>query len=187
MRNQSGTTPIIMRYARSLSISAVVIGPVLLLLGWYFLSPRFAISKLSDWSTASQDLTALYDRAKVRSSFEQQMLPQVETYPPPWTKRVVLDAMTDPDAIRAFVVEPYGDWQFAAALGLPDELQTEDPTDVMPRLMETTEHWEFERKGIDEFIASPSDRSDQQGNSYKFEREGLRWRLVSIKLTTKIR
>lgn len=162
-------------------------GPVLLFLGWYFLSPRLAISQLSDRSAASQDLTALYDRAKVRSSFEQQMLPQVETYPPPLTKRVVLDAMTDPEAIRAFVVEPYGDWQFAAALGLPDELKSKDSTEVMPRIMETTENWEFERIGIDEFIASPSDRNDQEGNSYRFEREGLRWHLVSIKLTTRIR
>ena len=176
-----------MRFPHSLSLAVFVIGPVLLLVGWYFLSPRFAISQLSDWTTASQDLTELYDRAKVRSSFEQQMLPQVETYPPPLTKSVVLDAMTDPKAIRAFVVEPYGDWQFAAVLGLPDELNFEDPTDVMPRLMETTENWEFERIGIDEFIASPSGRDDQEGNSYRFKRNGLRWRLVSIKLTTNIR
>ena len=176
-----------MRSAPSLSIAAVVFGPALFFVGWYFLSPRYAISQLSDWNTASQELTAFYDRGKVRSSFEQQMLPQFETYPPPFTKHVVLDAMTDPNAIRAFVVEPYGDWQFAAALGLPDELNSEDPTGVMPRLMETTENWEFERIGIDEFIASPSDRDDQKGNSYRFERDGLRWRLVSIKLTTKIR
>lgn len=176
-----------MRFARPLLVAAIIFGTALLFSGWYVLSPRLAISQLSDWNTAPENLMALYDRERVRSAFEEQMLPQVDTYPPPLTKRVVLDAMSDPRAVRAFVVEPYGDWQFAAATGLPEELMSEDPTDVMPRLMETTENWEFARTGIDEFIASPADREDQEGNSYQFERDGLGWRLVAIKLTTKIR
>ena len=176
-----------MRVARPLVASAILIGAALLVVCWYIFSPRLAISRLSDWSTKPEHLVALYDRAKVRSAFEQQMLKQVDTYPPSLTKRVVLDAMSDPRAVRAFVAEPYGEWQFAAAIGLPDELKLKDPTDVMPRLMETTENWEFARAGIDEFIASPSDREDQEGNSYRFERDGLGWRLVAIELTTKIR
>ncbi|MXP15713.1 hypothetical protein GRI44_13235 [Altererythrobacter confluentis] len=176
-----------MRFARSLIAAVIIMVTALLFLGWYILSPRLAISQLSDWNTEPENLIALYDRERVRSAFEQQMLPQVDTYPPPLTKSVVLDAMCDPRAVRAFVVEPYGEWQFAAATGLPEELATKEPTDVMPRLMETTEDWEFERKGISEFIASPSDRKDQEGNSYRFERDGLGWRLVAIELTTEIR
>ena len=51
------------------------------------------------------------------------MLPQVEVYPAPITKRLLLNALTDPRAIQMFVIEPYGEWQLAAAAGLPTSLQ----------------------------------------------------------------
>ncbi len=176
-----------MSTSRFLPVATIGVLTVALLCGWYFLSPRLAISQLSDWHTAPEDLVELYDQEKVRLAFEQQMLPQVEGYPPPFTKDVILDAMSDPRAIRAFVIEPYGEWPFAAAAGLPSELITEERGDGMPRIMEVAREWEFARRGFDEVIASPSDREGQLGNVYHFERDGLRWRLVAIQLTTKIR
>lgn len=56
----------------------------------------------------------------MREAFERQILPQIDTYGPPYTKDVVLDAMSHPRAVRIFVIEPYGEWQFAPAAGLPD-------------------------------------------------------------------
>ena len=176
-----------MRNARSAAGVATIIGGALLVLAWYTLSPRLAISQLSDWYAEPEELIELYDREKLRAAFERQMLPQVKTYPPPITQQVILDAMSAPTAVRAFVVEPYGEWQFAAVRGLPDELVPEDEGGSMPRVMEITESWDFARTGFNELVATPSDREDQTGNSYRFERDGLRWRLVAIELTTKIR
>lgn len=152
----------------------------ILFAAWYVFSPRVAISQLGDRNAAPEDLLALYDRENVRSAFEQQMVPGVDRYAPPITKRVLLDAMSDPRAVRAFISEPYGDWQFAAFDGLPDELRIEEPEGSMPRVMEITESWEFTRTNFDEIIASPADREDQEGNTYRFERDGLNWRLVAI-------
>ena len=76
---------------------------------WYAFSPRLAIAALSDWETAPEVLLALFDRARVRAAFENQMLPQVDTYEPPYTKDVILDAMSDLRAVRMFVNEPYGE------------------------------------------------------------------------------
>ncbi|WP_265562455.1 hypothetical protein [Sphingomicrobium arenosum] len=176
-----------MRLERYWPVAAIVIVGALTLLGWYALSPRLAIAQLGDGNIAPGKLTELYDRERVRSAFERQMLPQVETYPPPLTKGVILDAMSDPRAVRAFVVEPYGDWQFAAAKGLPDEFITKERADVMPRILQTSENWELRRTGFDEFVATPSGRQGQKGNSYRFERDGIGWRLVAIELTTTIR
>ena len=176
-----------MRSGRPSLIAALLVGIALLLAGWYYMSPRLAIARLTDREAAAERLVALYDRDRVRAAFKQQMSPQVDSYPPPWTKDVVLDALSNPRAIRAFVAEPYGEWQFAAAEGLPLEFAQEDPANVMPRLMEITDSWTFERSGIEAFTAMPSYRDDREGNSYRFEREGLGWRLVAIELTTKIR
>lgn len=68
--------------SRFLPVATIGVLTVTLFCGWYFLSPRLAISQLSDWRTAPENLVELYDREKVRLAFEQQMLPQVEAYPP---------------------------------------------------------------------------------------------------------
>ena len=59
----------------------------------YLLSLRLALSSLSDWESAPEELAAIYDQERVRAAFALQMLPQVDRYPPPWTKDVVLDAL----------------------------------------------------------------------------------------------
>lgn len=168
----------------------ILIGAAAIMLAfgsWYALSPRWAVSALADWDSEPKELTALYDRNRVRAAFEQQMLPQVDTYPRPLTKDVILEALSDPRAIRMFVTEPYGEWQFAAAAGLPSKLMKGDPPAVMPRTMETTDRWSFKRSCLKTLIATPSGRIGTRGNSYYFERDGLSWRLVAIELTTKIR
>lgn len=85
-------------------MASIVVGAALLVVGSYALTPRWTISKLSDWETNPQDLSEHYDR--LRAAFERQMLPQVEDYPPPIAKDVVLDALSDPRAVRLFVTEP---------------------------------------------------------------------------------
>ena len=154
---------------------------------WYAFSPRLAIAALSDWETAPEELLALFDRARVRAAFENQMLSQVDTYEPPYTKDVILDAMSDPRAVRMFVNEPYGEWQFAAAAGLPADFPEEEPAGPMPRIMETTDSWSFEWSGFNTIVATPSGRNEASGNSYRFERDGLSWRLVAIELIVPIR
>ena len=153
---------------------------------WYAFSPRRAVASLSDWEAAPEELLALYDRARLRAAFEKQMLPQVDTYKPPYTKDAVLDAMSDPRAVRMLVNEPYGEWQFAAAAGLPADFPEEEPAGHMPRIMETTDSWSFDWSGLDNIVATPSDRDGVSGNSYHFERDGLSWRLVAIDLTVPI-
>ena len=154
---------------------------------WYAFSPRLAVAALSDWEAAPEELLALYDRPRVRAAFERQMLPQVDTYQPPYTKGVVLDAMSDPRAVRSFINEPYGEWQFAAAAGLPEDFPGGEPAGPMPRIMETTDSWSLEWSGLNEVVATPSGRNEVRGNSYRFERDGHSWRLVAIDLTVPIR
>lgn len=165
------------------------IAAVLLAAGgsWYAFSPRLAVAALSDWEAAPEELLARYDRPRVRAAFERQMLPQVDTYQPPYTKGVVLDAMSDPRAVRLFINEPYGEWQFAAAAGLPEDFPGGEPAGPMPRIMETTDSWSLEWSGLNEDVATPSGRNEVRGNSYRFERDGLSWRLVAIDLTVPIR
>ena len=154
---------------------------------WYAFSPRLAIAALSNWDAAPDKLLLRYDRARVRAAFERQMLPQVDTYPPPYTKDAVLDAMSDPRAVRMFVNEPYGEWQFAAAAGLPEDFREEEPAGPMPRILETTDRWSFDWSGFSTIVATPSGRNEASGNSYRFERDGLSWRLVAIELIVPIR
>ena len=103
-----------MKFKSSFQITGfILVGAALLIVGWSALSPRWAISKLSDWETDPENLSEHYDRQQVRAAFERQMLPQVDDYPPPITKDVVLDSLSDPRAIRLFVTEPYGEWQLS--------------------------------------------------------------------------
>ena len=164
----------------TLAVFAVAAG------AWYALSPRMAIEALRDFDAAPGDIAARYDRAAVRGGFARQMLPQVDTYPPPLTKDVVLDAMSDPRSVRMFMAEPFGEWQFAAAEGLPPGLSDDgESSDPMPRLLEVTEDWWIERDGLAGFTASGADRSPS--NTYRFRRDGLSWILEHIELTTEIR
>lgn len=97
-------------------------------------------------------------------------------------------ALFAPEAVRLLVVEPYGPWQFAAAEGVPEELMAQlESEDIspMPRVLETTESWTFERDGIAAFTARPADKNG--GHTYRFERDGLGWRLVQIDLSEPIR
>ena len=176
-----------MKFKSSFQITGfILVGAALLIVGWSALSPRWAISKLSDWETDPENLSEHYDRQQGRAAFERQMLPQVDDYPPPITKDVVLDSLSDPRAIRLFVTEPYGEWQFAAAAGLPPRLSSNDPTRGN-RIMEITESWKLDWLGVSRVVASPSERAGAEGNRYHFERHGLNWRLVAIELTTEIR
>lgn len=150
---------------------------------WYAFSPRLAIAALSDWEVAPEEL---YDRPRERAAFERQMLPQVDNYERPYTKDVVLDAMSAPRAVRMFVNEPYGEWQFAAAAGLPEDFPEGEPAGLMPRIMETTDSWLFDWSGLNTIVATPSGRNEASGNYYHFERDGLGWRLVAIDLTVPI-
>ena|GEM_PF-1005381 len=159
----------------------------LLIASWCLLSPRMALTALSDWDRAPEDLAVLYDQESVRAAFERQTLPQVDTYPPPWTKDVVLDALSDPRAIRMLVIEPYGEWQFAAAEGLPPKLRENSVFPTGGRILETTESWSVDWIDASSLIATPSQYDDREGNRYRFKRDGLGWRLVAIELTTEIR
>ena len=153
-----------MKISRFIWLVAAIAAVVIVAGGsWYAFSPRLAIAALSDWEAAPEELQARYDRARVRAAFERQMLPQVDTYEPPYTKDAVLDAMSDPRAVRMFINEPYGEWQFAAAAGLPADSPDGEP------------------------VATPSGRNEASGNSYRFERDGLSWRLVAIELIVPIR
>ena len=159
--------------------------------GWEWHSPYRALDVLGDYETAPETRSGLYDRAALRRGFAKQTVPQVDDYPPPLTKDVLLDALVDPRAVQLLAIEPYGQWQPAAYAGLADEVKTEidaeqgaDPS-PMPRILETTESWSIERRGWGVFVATPADR--EGGHSYTFERAGLGWRLVHIQLSEPIR
>ena len=176
-----------MKASRLFLLATAIVTAVIMAVGsWYAFSPGLAIAALSDWDAAPEDLLSLYDRPRVRAAFELQMLPQVDTYEPPYTKDVILDAMSDPRSVRMFVNEPYGEWQFAAAAGLPEDFPRGEPAGPMPRIMATTDSWSFDWSGLNTIVATPSGRSETSGNSYGFERDGLSWRLVAIELTTDI-
>ena len=156
------------------------------LLGWYWLSPNYALDRLAEFDAEPTDLLSRYDRTSVRQGFEAQMEPQVDDYPPPLTKSVVLDAISHPESVRMLVAEPFGEWQFAAAEGLPADIaQDDNAVGPMPRIMETTQAWNIERDGLSGFVASGADR--KPSNRYRFRREGPRWVLDHIELTTRIR
>ena len=177
-----------MKISRFIWLVAAIAAVAIVAAGsWYALSPRLAIAALSDWQAAPEELQAGYDRARVRAAFERQMLPEVDKYEPPYTKDAVLDAMSDPRAVRMFINEPYGEWQFAAAAGLPADFPDGEPVGPMPRIMETTDSWSFEWSGFNTIVATPSGRNEASGNSYRFERDGLSWRLVAIELIVPIR
>ena len=177
-----------MRYSRFFWLATAFVALVIVAAGsWYAFSPRLAIAALSSWDADPEELLSLYNRQDVRAAFERQMLPQVDTYQPPYTKDAVLDAMSDPRAVRMFVNEPYGEWQFAAAAGLPADFPDGESAGPMPRMMETTDSWSFDWSGLNTIVATPSGRNEASGNSYRFERDGLSWRLVAIELTVAIR
>lgn len=164
-------------------------------IGWYLASPHHALSRLSDYEIGAEERLQLYDREKLRAAFEAQMEPSVDDLPPPITKDVLLDALTAPEAVRLLVMEPYGEWQFAAADGLAPEVKAQiagpdDSAGSMPRMLETAESWEFERRGLSELTARPADegwRESRTHHSYRFERDGLGWKLVAIELAHPIR
>ncbi|WP_120716965.1 hypothetical protein [Tsuneonella amylolytica] len=165
--------------------------PVLAAWAWYAWSPRLALAALTDFDASPADIARLYDRDAVRAGFAAQTEPAVDSYPPPLTKGVVLDALSDPRAIRMLVVEPYGQWQFAAWDGLPQRIRTvldaddDSQTGSMPRMLETTANWSIERRGLSGFAACGADRPG--GKTYRFVRRGLSWRLVHIELEHTIR
>ncbi|KLE34185.1 hypothetical protein [Aurantiacibacter luteus] len=152
---------------------------------WYVLSPRLALAALSEPDADPADIAALYDRLALRAAFARQTEPSTHGLPPPITREVLLDALSHPRSVRLLVLEPYGQWQFAAGEGLPDGLIEDDPAGFMPRALETTENWSVERGGLDSFTAIPADRPG--GNRYRFRRDGLGWVLVEIQLTERIR
>ena len=156
--------------------------------GWIWYEPYNALDRLADFDASAAQIASRYDRASLRDGFAGQTVPQVETYPPPLTKDMLLDAMVHPEAVRLLVAEPYGAWQFAAAEGVPDDIMqqlgAEDPS-PMPRLLEETESWDIDRPGLRSFIARPADRAG--GHVYYFRRDGLGWKLVHIGLSEPIR
>ena len=165
---------------------AAIAALAVLATAWYVMSPHLALDRLTEFDASPEQMLRRYDRQAVREGFAGQMLPQVDDYPPPLTKDVVLDALSHPRSVRLLVVEPFGEWQFAAAEGLPPGLLEDDePTGSMPRLMEMTEDWEIERGGLSHFTARGADR--EPSNAYRFRREGLSWVLEHIELTTDIR
>ena len=171
---------------------ALALAPILAALAWFVWSPRMAIAALADFDAQPADLTRLYSRDMVRAGFARQTAPAVERYPPPLTKEVVLDALSGPRSVRMLVAEPYGDWQFAAWEGLPERTRSEvagaqagEPLSPMPRVLETTEEWAIQRRGLSEFVARGADRPGS--NTYRFVRNGAAWQLVEIDLGTIIR
>ena len=145
-----------------------------------------ALDALADFEATPDEIAARYDRAALRAGFLAQMEPQTRDYAPPFTQDAVLDAMIDPRAVRMFVIEPYGEWQFAAAEGLP-----EDPgaagSRSMGRILETGKGWDVTWQRLGGFEARATGRSDRPSNLYRFRREGLGWTLTGIDLTTRIR
>lgn len=157
-------------------------------LGWFYASPHTALARLAEPAEPPERFALLYDREALRAGFAAQTLPKVVDYPPPLTREVLLDAITASESVRLLVAEPYGAWQFAAAEGVPEALLEEAglaEDSPMPRSLERTESWEIERVGVSGFIARPGDRPG--GHAYRFERDGLRWRLVHIQLSEPIR
>ena len=75
----------------------------------------------------------------------------------------------------------------AAAAGLPADFPDGESAGPMPRMMETTDSWSFDWSGLNTIVATPSGRNEASGNSYRFERDGLSWRLVANELTVAIR
>ena len=165
--------------------------PVLAALAWYAWSPRLALAALTDFDADPADIARSYDRGAVRAGFAAQTEPAVDGYPPPLTKAVILDALSEPHAMRMLVVEPYGDWQFAAWDGLPQRIRADlsagdlDRTASMPRMLETTADWSIERRGLSEFVARGADRPGSK--TYRFVRRGWSWRLVHVDLGSTIR
>jgi hypothetical protein len=169
---------------RAAAIAGVV--AVLCAAAWYWLSPQRALDALGDFGAPPSEIAALYDRQSVRAGFAAQTMTQVDDYPPPLTKDVVLDALSDPEAVRMLAAEPYGEWQFAAYEGLPPALREgEEESSPMPRIMETTQSWEIERDGLSGFTARGGDR--EGGKTYTVRRDGLSWKLVHVDLGTEIR
>ena len=167
---------------------AIVAACLIAALGWEWYSPRHAIERLADFEAQPAELASRYDRASVRAGFAAQAVPAAATYPPPVTQDVILDALSAPEAVRLLVAEPYGAWQFAAAEGLPEDIERlidPDGPSPMPRILEETGSWSIDRHGFTAFTARPADRAG--GHAYSFERSGLGWRLVHVKLSEPIR
>ena len=151
---------------------------------WYVWSPRWALEAVQKFGQPPETIARLYDRDAVRAAFARQTSPIVDDYPPPFTRKVILDSLSDPRAVRMLMVEPYGEWQFAASEGLPPDLLPDD-TGPMPRLLETTQERNIDRHGLSGFTATGADRPG--GNRYVFRREGFGWTLKAIELTETIR
>lgn len=165
---------------------AVLGGLLLLAGGWYWVSPGLSLKALGDFEASPWELAKLYARDRLRAEFARQMLPQTSDYSPPLTEEVLLDALADPRAVRMLVTEPYGQWQFAAAHGLPAALPGGEDMPPMPRILETSENWHIVRHGLSGFTAQAADRENQRSNRYHFKRDGIGWRLITIELTAPI-
>ena len=156
--------------------------------GWYVFSPRWVLATLSDPNRDPAQIAKLYDSKRLYDAFDRQTLPQVADYPPPLTKQVLLTALTDPRAVRALVIEPYGEWQFAAAEGVPPAFLLDgDQTGPTPRSLETSQDWTLNRDGLRGFVARGGDRAYDASHAYRFERDGLSWKLIAIELSEPIR
>ena len=170
------------------AVSLVLLACCLAFAGWYWFSPHRALAAFADRTKTDREIARLYDRARLRGAFAQQMVRQVDSYPAPFTKAVILQILTNPRTVRALVIEPYGEWQFAAAEGLPPDLVIDDgPAGSMPRLLETTGDWAIAYEGLDAFVARGSDRPDDLSHAYRFERSGVGWTLVAIELNEPVR
>ena len=157
---------------------------------WYFGSPYYALAQFDRSKDDLQGIKELYDRKDLRKGFERQTGPEFGALPPPLTADSILDALVAPEAVRLLVIEPYGEWQFAAADGLDPEIKRQmgwdehdDPS--MPRILDTTSSWNIDRQGYSAFIARPADSDG--GHSYHFRREGFSWRLHTIDLSEELR
>lgn len=175
--------------AKGLALSASVLA-LLAGVAWYFGSPHYALAQFDRPKDDQQGITKLYDREALRDGFERQTGPEFKALPPPLTADSILDALVAPEAVWLLVMEPYGEWQFAAADGLDPEIERqmgwdEDDGPSMPRILDTTSSWNIDRQGFSSFIARPAD--SEGGHSYHFRREGFSWRLHTIDLSQELR
>lgn len=171
------------------AVALAIAFPAVLAAAWDWSSPRRKIDRITYDRTTAAQIAAMTDRDALKRGFAAQMEPQVDTYKPPYDKASVLGYMTDPRAVRAFLNEPFGEWQFAAGLGLPDAMREDDGATGF-RIPHTTEEWSVARTGFDHFVAwgsAPTLDGPGRSNRYRFRRDGLAWTLARIELPTMIR
>lgn len=152
---------------------------------WYIGSPHYALDRLTPMGRPDYaEIAERIDSRSVRQGLARQMGPLLDREAgPPFTRAVILDALSSPAGVRLLVLDPHGDWRFAASAGLPERLRR--PREgVMPRAIDMAD-WQIDREGLSGFSAVST--TLPKSNRLHFRREGFGWVLDRIELGEPLR